>query len=79
MATVYVAANSNGPYAAHKSLGLAQAAVEADRRRCEPHPTDYRWDEEVGAHGTRTWQLRAKGLSGRWGKAYHSIHEIPLS
>jgi hypothetical protein len=79
MATVYAAANSNGPYTAYMSLGLAQAAVETERRGYEPGAADYRWDEEVGAHGTRMWQLKVKGLSGRWAKAYHSIHELPLS
>ncbi|NUS14543.1 MAG: hypothetical protein HOY69_24615 [Streptomyces sp.] len=78
MATVYAVANSNGPYAAHMSLALAQAAVEADRRRYEQHPADYRWDEETGADGIRVWQLKVKGLTGRWAKAYRSIHELPI-
>ncbi|MGW3072336.1 hypothetical protein [Kitasatospora sp. NPDC001132] len=77
MATVYAIANSNGPYAAHMSLALAQAAAEAERRRYEPN-AEYRWDEEPGARGTRAWQLKVKGHSGRWAKAYIAIHEMPL-
>ncbi|MFG3228146.1 hypothetical protein ACGF07_25640 [Kitasatospora sp. NPDC048194] len=79
MATVYVVANSEGPHSAHMSLALAQAEAESDERRIRQHPADYRWDQETSALGLRVWELRVKGLTGRWAKAYRSIHELPLS
>ncbi|MEU6237389.1 hypothetical protein [Kitasatospora sp. NPDC047058] len=77
MATIYAVANSNGPYTAHMSLALAQAAVELDQRRYSPN-AEHRWDEEPGARDTRMWQLKTKGLTGRWAKVYIAIHELPL-
>jgi len=74
---IYVAMSGDHPYLARPTLAEAQTAVEQDEGKYRDHPVDYRWDEEVGIAGTRVWQLRMKGLAGRWAKAYRSVHELP--
>lgn len=79
MSIIYVALTGNGPQFARTTLAEAQAAAEQAEGKYRDHPVDYRWDEETGVEGTRVWQLRVKGLSGRWAKAYWSVHQLPTA
>ncbi|WP_035838927.1 hypothetical protein [Kitasatospora azatica] len=77
---IYVLLRGTAPIAARTSLADAQKATEDAHSRYMDHPTDYRWDEETrGPHDGCVWQLRVKGLTGRWAKAYRSVHEVPTS
>lgn len=79
MQHIYAVLTGNHPVAARSTLEEAQAAAEQAEGKYRDHPVDYRWDEEIGVRDTRVWQLRVKGISGRWAKAYWSIHELPTA
>jgi hypothetical protein len=74
---VYTVITSNGPQAAYRTLDNAQAAVTANYHRYTP-TAELRWDEDTNPHVPRTWELKIKGKSGRWAKAYVAVRELPL-
>lgn len=79
MQHVYAVLTGAYPVAARTTLLDAQAVAEQAEGKYRDYPADTRWDEETGVEGTRVWQLRTTGMSGRWSKAYWSIHELPTA
>ncbi|PJN24041.1 NUDIX hydrolase [Kitasatospora sp. CB02891] len=76
---IYAVLVGEYPVAARTTLAAAQAHAEAAHSEHLSTPQTYRWDAETGIHDTRVWQLRVKGASGRWAKAYRSVHELPTT
>lgn len=69
----YVVMNGDRPVAAATDLAVAQAHALTAATRYQPEPLpEHRWDERLDV-----WELMVKGRTGRWSKAYHSVHAIP--